>query len=40
MNYVNAQAPGNSHRLVTVPGVGHSNSAMFTSLDGRRAIFP
>jgi pimeloyl-ACP methyl ester carboxylesterase len=40
MNYMNAQTPGNGHRLVTVPGVGHSNSAMFASVDGRRAIFP
>ena len=40
MNYMNALNPGNGHRLVTVVGVGHSNSAMFTSVDGRRAIFP
>ena len=40
MNYMNALNPGNGHRLVTVVGVGHSSSAMFTSGDGRRAIFP
>ena len=40
MNYMNALNPGNGHRLVTVAGVGHSNRAMFTSVDGRRAIFP
>ena len=40
MNYMNALNPGNGHRLVSIPGVGHSNSAMFTSVDGRRAIFP
>ncbi|WP_373067207.1 alpha/beta hydrolase [Gemmatimonas sp.] len=40
LNYMNALTPGNSHRLVTIPGVGHSKSAMFTSVDGRRAIFP
>ncbi len=40
MNYMNALNPGNGHRLVTVPGVGHSNLAMFTSPDGRRVLFP
>lgn len=40
MNYMNALNPGHAHRLVTISGVGHSNSAMFSSADGRRAIWP
>jgi len=40
MSYMNALNRGNGHRLVTIPGVGHSNSAMFTARNGRRAIFP
>lgn len=40
MSYMNALNPGNNHRLVQVPGVGHSSRTMFTSLDGRRVLFP
>jgi hypothetical protein len=40
MDYMNATYPGHAHRLVVVPGVGHSSSAMFTSVDGRRVLFP
>lgn len=40
MDYMNALNPGNGHRLVTVPGVGHSHQGMFTSVDGRRVLFP
>lgn len=40
MDYMNARQPGHAHRLVEVPGVGHSNRGMYTSLDGRRALFP
>jgi hypothetical protein len=40
MEYMNALHPGHGHRLVVVPGVGHSNAGMFSSVDGRRALFP
>ena len=40
IEYMNARHPGHAHRLVEVPGVGHSSRGMFTSLDGRRALFP
>ncbi len=39
-DYMNALKPGNGHRLVQVPGVGHSNQGMYTSVDGRRVLFP
>jgi hypothetical protein len=38
--YMNARHPGHAHRLVEVPGVGHSSRGMYTSPDGRRALFP
>jgi hypothetical protein len=40
MGYMNALNPGHAHRLVEVPGVGHSSRGMYTSPDGRRALFP
>jgi hypothetical protein len=40
IEYMTARYPGHAHRLVEVPGVGHSSRGMFTSLDGRRALFP
>lgn len=40
IEYMNALNPGHGHRLVEVPGVGHSSRGMYTSLDGRRALFP
>jgi hypothetical protein len=40
MDYMNAVYPGHAHKLVTVIGVGHSSSGMFTSTNGRRALFP
>lgn len=40
IEYMNARHPGHAHRLVEVPGVGHSSRGMYTSPDGRRALFP
>lgn len=40
IEYMNARQPGHAHRLVEVPGVGHSSRGMYTSPDGRRALFP
>jgi hypothetical protein len=40
MGYMNALNPGHAHRLVEVPGVGHSSRGMYTAPDGRRALFP
>ncbi|MCO4097914.1 MAG: alpha/beta hydrolase [Gemmatimonas sp.] len=40
MDYMNTVYPGHAHKLVTVTGVGHSNGGMFTSANGRRALFP
>lgn len=31
--------PGNRHRRLVVPGVGHSSSGMFNSANGREAVF-
>jgi hypothetical protein len=40
LNYMNARFAGHAHRLVTIPGIGHSNRGMFTAAEGRRALFP
>jgi hypothetical protein len=40
IDYMNAAFPGHRHTLVTVNGVGHSRTGMFTSTNGRRVLFP
>lgn len=38
-NHVEKFYPDNFHRFISVPGVGHSSTAMFSSPEGRSAIF-
>lgn len=38
-NYMQLFYPGEGHRLVPVPGVGHSSTSMFRSPEGRASIF-
>ena len=38
-NYIERYYPVNAHRLLLVPGVGHSSTDMFRSSEGRSVIF-
>ena len=40
IEYMNALHAGHDHHLIEVGGVGHSSRLMYTSLNGRRAVFP
>jgi hypothetical protein len=39
VNYLTAFYPAHHHRLVTVPGVGHSSRGMYTSAAGQGVLF-